>query len=77
MYAVNADVATALVPVRAWIQPLYAVSQQRMMPYRGNERPQGEMRFLGYRLPRETVFYGPSGRALQDGSQGNLVDLYV
>ncbi len=77
MYAVNAEVSRAVVPVRAWIQPLCAVSQKRMVSYPGEERAQGQRRFLGYRQPGEKISYGPSGRVLNDSRQGILVDLYV
>jgi hypothetical protein len=77
MHVLNAE-TTAVVPVRAWVQPLSAVSQKSMIPYRGDERSQGQMRFLGYyRQPGERVSYGPSGKVLQDGRQGVMVDLYV
>lgn len=76
MQIVNADSSRAVIPVQAWIQPLYPLDQKRMIPFRGDERPQGGMRFLGYRMP-EVRSYGPGGRAVHGARQGAMVDLYV
>jgi len=77
MQVVNAETSMAMVPVRAWVQPLSAASHKEMISYGGNERSGGQMRFLGYKQPAERVSYGPSGRILQDLRQGTMVDIYV
>lgn len=76
MQLVNVDNSRALIPVQAWIQPLHSLDQKRMIPYRGDDRPRGGMRFVGYKTP-EARSYGAGGQAIYDVRQGAVVDLYI
>ncbi len=76
MLVATLDNSRALVPVQAWIQPLYSLDQKRMILFREDERSRGGFRFLGYRMG-EVHTYGAGGKALQAARQGVVIDLYV
>ena len=76
MQIADIDNSRALVPVQTSIQPVYSLDQKRMIPFRGDERDQGGMRFLGYRMD-EVRHYGSGGRPVYGARQGATVDVYV
>jgi hypothetical protein len=74
---VKAEISTALIPVQLWDQTLKPIARSGMVPYRQDDHPRGEMRFLGYGEGADSNSYSRGGREATGPQQGMLVDLYI
>ena len=74
---VKAELSTALIPVQVWDRTLRPITRSGLVPSRQDDRPQGGMRFLGYREFLDPHSYNPNGRSTAGSREGTLVDLYV
>jgi hypothetical protein len=74
----NVDFSRALVPAQDMVRPVVAVGQRGLVPFSHEDRPRGEIRFVGYGNAGEKCIYGNAGRPIHESPRaGALLDIYV